>query len=91
MSTPIVRVNPAKHISDGLPGGGHNGIVRLLLGRKDVNPDIPEARHGQTSISRAAENGHEGVVKLLLGRKDVQVHPAEHVGSFEAPGSRFQS
>ena len=52
-------------------GNGHEGTVKLLLGRKDVNPDIPDTWDGQTPLSWAAENGHEGVVKLLLGRKDV--------------------
>jgi len=50
---------------------GHEGIVKLLLDRKDVNPEIPDTTYGQTPLSCAAENGREGVVKLLLGRKDV--------------------
>jgi len=41
------------------------------LGRKEVNPDIPDQLHGQTPLSWAAENGYEGIVKLLLGRKEV--------------------
>ena len=50
---------------------GHEGIVKLLLGRKDVDPDTPDTMYGQTPLSRAAERGHEGIVSLLLGRKDV--------------------
>ena len=50
---------------------GHEGIVKLLLERKDVNPNIPDTWRGQTPLSHAAANGHEGTVKLLLGRKDV--------------------
>jgi len=49
---------------------GHEIVVKLLLGRKDVNPDSPD-RNGRTPISWAAENGHEAVAKLLLERKDV--------------------
>ena len=51
---------------------GHEGIVKLMLGRKDVDPDSSN-KYGRTPLSCAAENGNEGVVKLLLGRKDV--HP----------------
>ena len=50
---------------------GHEGIVKLLLRRKDVNPDTPDTMSGRTPLSLAAKNGHEGIVKLLLGRKDV--------------------
>ena len=49
---------------------GHEAVVKLLLERKDVNPDRPD-KWDQTPITRAAGNGHEAVVKLLLERKDV--------------------
>jgi len=52
-------------------GNGHEGIVKLLLERKDVNPDIPESDYGRTPLSWAAANGHVGIVMLLLGRRDV--------------------
>ena len=52
-------------------GGGHKEVVKLLLGREDVNPDTPDEIHGQTPLSWAAKNGHEGIVKLLLGRRGV--------------------
>jgi len=48
---------------------GHEAVVKLLLGRKDVNPDSPD-RNGRTPISWAARNGYDAVVKLLLERKD---------------------
>ena len=55
---------------------GHDGAVKRLLERKDVNPDKPDTKRGVTPLSWAAENGHEGVVKILLGRKDVNPnHP----------------
>jgi len=41
-------------------GSGHEGIVKLLLGRGDVNPDTPDAWYGQPPLSWTAENGHEG-------------------------------
>ena len=50
---------------------GHEGVVKILLGRNDVNPDTADAKYGRTPLSRAAENGHEGVVKMLLERNDV--------------------
>jgi len=49
---------------------GHEGIVKLLLERKDVTPDTPDTQY-RTPLSWAAGNGHEGTVKLLLERKDV--------------------
>ena len=50
---------------------GHEGIIKLLLERKDVNPNIPDTTAGRTPLSWAAVKGYEGIVKLLLGRKDV--------------------
>ena len=49
---------------------GQEAVVKLLLERKDVNPDRPD-NDDQTPISWAARNGCEAVVKLLLERKDV--------------------
>ena len=50
---------------------GHEGIVKLLLGREGVNPDTPDTKYGQTPLLLATSNGHEAIVKLLLGREDV--------------------
>ena len=50
---------------------GHERIVRLLLGRKDVNPNTPDMAYGRTPLWWAAGNGHERIAELLLGRKDV--------------------
>ena len=49
---------------------GHEEVVKTLLGRGGINPDIPN-EDGRTPLGRAALNGHEGVVKMLLGRDDV--------------------
>ena len=48
----------------------HEEVVKMLLGREEVNPDEPNA-HGQTPLSYAAAEGNEEVVKILLGREDV--------------------
>ena len=59
---------------------GHEGIVKLLLGREDVSTDTSDTTYGQTPVSWAAENGHEGVVKLLLELKDVNPDSADKAG-----------
>jgi ankyrin repeat protein len=51
---------------------GHEAVVRLLLGRGDVDPDSPDSYFGLTPLSWAAGSGHEAVVRLLLGRVDVE-------------------
>jgi len=43
---------------------GHEGVVKMLLGRDDDND-------GGTPLLWAARNGYEGVVKMLLARDDV--------------------
>jgi len=50
--------------------GGHEGVVKILLGGDDINPDKPN-NEGETPLLWAALYGHEGVVKILLGRGDV--------------------
>jgi len=43
---------------------GHEGSVKLLLERADVNPNIPNIS-GQTALTLAACGGHTRVVELL--------------------------
>ena len=45
---------------------GHDGVVMMLLERKDVNPDQPDTKYGWTPLSWAAEKGLEGAVNMLL-------------------------
>ena len=47
-------------------GNGREGVVRLLIGRDDIDPD-KAGEDDQTPLLRAARGGHEGVVKILLG------------------------
>ena len=49
---------------------GHVGVVKILLGRGEINPDKPDD-DGRTPLSHAARNGHEEVVKILLEREEV--------------------
>ena len=58
---------------------GHEGVVKILLGRDDVNPDKPGYLE-QTPLNLAARNGHEGVVKVLLGREDVNPNKPNREG-----------
>ena len=58
---------------------GHEGVVKILLGQEEVNPDKPD-NHGRTPLSRAAEGGHEGVVKILLRREEVNPDKPDNEG-----------
>ena len=49
---------------------GHQEAVKLLLGRKDIDPNRPDYDN-RTPLGFAAMKGHEGVAKLLLEREDV--------------------
>ena len=49
------------------------GVVRLLLDRKDVDPNRLD-KNNRTPFEWAALGGHEGVVGLLLYRKDVSLN-----------------
>jgi len=50
--------------------GGHEEVVKILLGREEVNPGKPN-NILKTPLSHAARGGHGGVVKILLRREDV--------------------
>jgi len=65
---------------------GHEGVVRVLLEQRDVNPDKGD-RWSQTPLSWAAENGHEGVVRTLLGRNDVNPNAADEYGRTPLSGA----
>ena len=48
-------------------GEGHEGVVKLLLRRKDVNPNS-SSQSGQTPLMLATKNGHDRVAELLRAR-----------------------
>jgi len=54
----------------GAAGFGQEGVVRLLLGHRDVNPNYSDD-NDRTPLWYASANGHAGVVKQLLERGDV--------------------
>jgi len=56
---------------------GHEEVVKMFLGREDVNPDQADTEYGWTPLSWAAANGNEGVVKMVLKRKDVNRNQAD--------------
>jgi len=49
---------------------GHKEVVKILLGRDEINPD-QRGMYSRTPLWCAAFYGHEGVVEMLLGREDV--------------------
>jgi len=49
---------------------GHEGVLRALLKRSDVNPNIADPT-GATPLWWAAYNGNEGVMSILLERNDL--------------------
>jgi len=64
---------------------GHEGVLKILLGRDDVNPDKPGFLE-QTPLFWAARRGYEGVVKILLKRDDVNSNKPDNQG--QTPLSR---
>ena len=58
---------------------GHEEVVKLLLGRDDIDPNKPD-EEGQTPLMLAALNGHEEVVRLLLGRDDIDPNQRDNYG-----------
>ena len=56
---------------------GHEGVVKMLLEREDVNPDQADTEYGRTPLSWAAWNGYTGVVKMLLEREEVNPDRAD--------------
>ena len=58
---------------------GHEGVVKILLGRDDVNPNKPDV-YDQTPLYCAAWYGHEGVVKTILARGDANSDKLDNLG-----------
>ena len=58
---------------------GHEGVVQLLLARKDIKADVMD-EYGYMPLLCASSKGHEGVVKLLIEREDVKINRADRDG-----------
>jgi len=58
---------------------GHEEVVKILLGREEVNPNKPD-KDGRTPLSHAASHGHEGAVKILLRREEVNPDKPDNNG-----------
>ena len=56
---------------------GQEDVVKVLLEREDIDPNIADTQDGRTPLTLAAENGHEGLVKLLLERRDTNHDTAD--------------
>ena len=70
----------------------HEEVVKMLLGREEVDPDVPD-NDGQTPLSFAAEYGSKGVLQILLElRKGVFFVPIpeKRISDFIAHGSIIQ-
>ena len=48
---------------------GHEGVVKMLLERGDVDPDLTEDQWGRTPLEWAIYTGQIGVVKVFLERE----------------------
>ncbi|RPA91890.1 ankyrin [Choiromyces venosus 120613-1] len=55
----------------------HDAVVKTLLAREDVNPNMPDSIFGQTPLCCAARDGNDAVVKTLLAREDVNPNTAD--------------
>ena len=58
---------------------GHEGVVKILLGQEEINPDKPDNK-GRTPLSWAAWKGRESVVKILLRREEVDPDKPDNYG-----------
>ena len=56
---------------------GHEDVAKILLRRKDVNPNTADTEYGRTPLLWAAMGRHEGIVRLLLERKDIDPNTAD--------------
>ena len=54
------------------------GIVKMLLEREDVNPNIAGTDNCRTPLSNAAWWGYEGILKMLLDQNDVRINVQDH-------------
>ena len=56
---------------------GHEGVVRVLLERSDLNSNKSGTGYGSAPLLWAAHNRHEGVVRILLERNDLNLNKSD--------------
>jgi len=56
---------------------GKGEVVKVLLEREDIDPNVADIQDGRTPLTLAAENGHVGLVKILLERQDTNPNTAD--------------
>ena len=70
----IININLAKEKDGTTPlyiacQEGHEGVVKLLLERNEIDINKPNNNNDTTPLYIACHNGHESVVKLMLASK----------------------
>ncbi|RPB04643.1 hypothetical protein L873DRAFT_1666041, partial [Choiromyces venosus 120613-1] len=55
----------------------HPGVLKILLERKDVNPNEAGTGYGRIPLSLAVRHGHVTVVRMRLEREDLNTNLAE--------------
>ena len=61
-------------------GAGHEAVVKLLLAKDGIDPDLKDIQSSRTPLSWAAGGGHEAVVQLLLAIGKVDVDSKDEDG-----------
>jgi ankyrin repeat protein len=61
-------------------GNGYDAVVKLLLAKDNIDPDLQDSQYCRTPLSWAAEGGHEAIVKLLLEIGKVEVDSKDNNG-----------
>ena len=59
---------------------GYETIVKLLLAKDSIDPDLKDSQYDRTPLSWAAENGHDTIVKLLLETGQVEADSKDEDG-----------
>ncbi|CAG2253310.1 unnamed protein product [Mytilus edulis] len=60
--------------------GGFTNIVKLLLGRADIDPN-KEKSNGDSPLQSAASEGHLDIIQLLLKRTDIDPNKENKYGN----------
>jgi len=67
---------------------GQDEVVKVLLEREDIDPNVADTQDGRTPLTLAAENGDERLVKMLLERKSVRAAMPDNENQAPLPLAR---